>query len=67
MLLTKCNSGDQSKMNEMDRTCGTFGVEEKSIQSLGGGKPEGRRRLGRIRRSLEDNIKIDVQEREFDL
>jgi len=54
-------------MNEMDRTCGTFGVEEKSIQSLGGGKPEGRRRLGRIRRSLEDNIKIDVQEREFDL
>jgi len=54
-------------MNEMDRACGTHGVEERSIQGLGGGKPEGRRRLGKPRCSLEDNIKIDVQEREFDL
>jgi len=26
------------------------------------GKPEGKRPLGRIRRSWEDNIKIDIQE-----
>jgi hypothetical protein len=49
-------------MNEMDEACGKYGVEERRIQSLGGGKSEGRRRLGRHRRNLEDNIKINMQE-----
>jgi hypothetical protein len=67
VLLTKHNTGDQSKMNETDGTCGTYGVGKRSIQSLGGGKPEGRRRLGRYRRILQDNITINMQEREFRL
>jgi hypothetical protein len=54
-------------MNEMDGACGMYGIEERSIQSLGGGKPEGRRRLGRPRLSLEDNIEINMQEKEFGL
>jgi len=64
VLLTKCNSGDQRNMNEMDEACGTHGVEHTESWW---GNPEGRRRLGRPRRSLEDNLKIDAQERELDL
>ena len=67
MLLTRHSSGDQSKMNEMGGACGTYGVEEGSIQILGGGKPKGRRRFGRHRRILEDNIKINMKERKFRL
>jgi len=51
-------------MNEMDEACGTHGVEHTESWW---GNPEGRRRLGRPRRSLEDNLKIDAQERELDL
>ena len=49
-------------MNEMSEACSTYGGEEKSIQGLGGGKPEGKRPLGRVRRKWEDNIKMDLQE-----
>ena len=30
-------------MNEMEGACGTYGVEDRSIQNFGGGKHEGRR------------------------
>ena len=42
--------------------CSTYGEEERSIQSFGVGKPEGKRALGRPRRRWEDNIKMDLQE-----
>jgi len=35
--------------------------EEEPIQVFGG-KPEGKRPLGRLRRAWDDNIKIDLQE-----
>jgi len=41
--------------------CSTYGGEERRIQGLGG-KPEGKRPLGRSRRRLEDNIKMELQE-----
>jgi len=40
----------------MGGTCGTYGLEEKCIQGFGG-RPEGRRPLGRPRRKWEYNIK----------
>jgi hypothetical protein len=36
--------------------------EERGVQRVLVGKPEGKRPLGRLRRRWEDNIKIDVQE-----
>jgi hypothetical protein len=36
--------------------------EERGVQRVLVGKPEGRRPLGRPRRRWEDNIKMDVQE-----
>jgi hypothetical protein len=36
--------------------------EERGVQRLLVGKPEGKRLLGRPRRRWEDNIKMDVQE-----
>ena len=38
------------------------GGEERCTQSFGGGKPEGKRPLGRPRSRWEDNIKVDLQE-----
>jgi hypothetical protein len=38
-------------------TCGTNGGEEERV-----GKPEGKRSLGRLRRRLIDNIKMDLFE-----
>jgi hypothetical protein len=35
--------------------------EERGVQSVLVGKPEGKRSLGRPRRRWEDNIKIDLQ------
>jgi hypothetical protein len=35
-LLTKYHSGDQVKKTEMDRTCGTYGGEERCIQGFSG-------------------------------
>jgi hypothetical protein len=55
-------------MNEMGRACGTYG-EDRGVHRVLVGKPEGKRPLGRPRHSLEDNIKMDLQEvgRSWDL
>jgi hypothetical protein len=53
--------GDKIKKNEMGGTCSAYGGGERYIQGFGG-KPEGKRQLGRPRRRWEDNIKIDLQE-----
>jgi hypothetical protein len=37
------------------------GRDEKCIQNLGG-KPEGKRPLGRPRRKWEDNVRMDLRE-----
>ena len=37
-------------------------VEGRGVHRFLVGKPEGKRLLGRPRRSLEDNIKMDLQE-----
>jgi hypothetical protein len=47
--------------DEMGRTCGAYG-EERGVHRVLVGKPEGKRPLGRPRRILEDNIKMDSQE-----
>jgi hypothetical protein len=36
--------------------------EDRTVQSVLVGKPEGKRPLGRPRRRWEDNIKMDLQE-----
>ena len=46
----------------MGGACGTYGGRERCAQGFVGGKPEGKRPLGRPRRRWEDNIKIDLQE-----
>ena len=46
----------------MGGACGPYGGRERSVQSAGGGKPEGKRSLGRPRRRWEDNIRMDLQE-----
>ena len=45
----------------MGRACDTYGGRERCVQGFGG-KPEGKRPLGRPRRKWEDNIKMDLQE-----
>jgi hypothetical protein len=52
---------DQVKANEVGRACGTHGRGLKNVQDLVE-KPEGKRSLGRPRRSLEDGIRIDLRE-----
>ena len=44
----------------MGGACSAYGGEERRIQGFGG-KPEGKRPLGRPRRRWEDNIKMDIQ------
>jgi hypothetical protein len=46
------------KKNEVGVACDTHG-REKSVQGFGG-KPEGKRSLGRSRRKWEDGIRIDL-------
>ena len=48
-------------MNEMGRACGAY-WEDRGVQRVLVGKPEGKRPLGRPRRRWEDNIKMDLQE-----
>ena len=55
-------AGDKIETNEMGRACGTYGGSERCAQDFGGGKPDGKRPLGRTRRRWEDNIKMDLQE-----
>ena len=45
----------------MGRACGAYGGGERVHRVLVG-KPEGKRPLGRPRRRLKDNIKMDLQE-----
>ena len=45
----------------MGGACGAYGGGERRAQGFGG-KPEGKRPLGRPRRRWEDNIKRDLQE-----
>jgi hypothetical protein len=45
----------------MDRACRRNGVKKNTCRILVG-KPEGKRPLGRPRRSWVDNIKIDLRE-----
>jgi hypothetical protein len=51
----------QIKANEVCRACGTHGRGEKSVEGFGG-KPEGKRPLGRPRRRWEDGIRMDLRE-----
>jgi hypothetical protein len=45
----------------MGGACGTYGRGERCAQVVGG-KPEGKRPLGRPRHRWEYNIKMDVEE-----
>jgi hypothetical protein len=45
----------------MGRACGTYGGK-RGAKRIFVGRPEGRRPLGRPRRSWEYNIKMDLQE-----
>ena len=45
----------------MGGACGAYGGEE-GVHRVLVGKPEGKSPLGRPRRRLEDNIKMDIQE-----
>jgi len=47
--------------NEMGGACGEYGGGERRIQGFGG-KPEGKKPLGRPRCRWEDNIKMHLQE-----
>ena len=53
--------GDKIEKNEMGRACGTYGGRESCAKDFGG-KPEGKRPLGKPRRRREDNIKMGLQE-----
>ena len=64
MIFTKYYSVDKTKKNEMGKTFGTYGRQQNCIQSFGG-KPEGKRPLGRPRRRREYDIKIYLQEVEW--
>ena len=44
----------------MGRTCGTCGESRGAYRVLGG-KPEGRKPLGKQRRRWEDNVKRDLR------
>jgi hypothetical protein len=57
-LLTKCNSGDHIKKDEVDRAFGMYVFEERVLV----GKPEGQRLLGRPRRRCEVNVRFDLPE-----
>ena len=45
----------------MGRACSAYG-EDRGVQRVLVGKPEGKRPLGRPRCRWEDNIKMDLQE-----
>jgi hypothetical protein len=51
----------KSRRLEMGRTCSTYGARRVAYRALVR-KPEDRRPLGRPRRILEDNIKMDTRE-----
>jgi hypothetical protein len=45
----------------MGKPCSTNGGEEECMWNIGG-KPEGKKQLGRERHRLVDNIKMDLRE-----
>jgi hypothetical protein len=55
-------SNDQVKEVKVDRACSTHEVKRNAYGILVR-KPEGRRPLGRLRRRLEDNIKMGRREK----
>ena len=59
-ILTNYHSDDQFKKNEKSGACGIYG-EKRSVYRVLVVKREKRRPLGRHRRRLGDNIKIDLQ------
>jgi hypothetical protein len=61
LFLTQYCAGGKIEKNEMVRTCGAYGRGERCAQGVGG-KPEGKRPLGRPRLRWENNIKMDPQE-----
>jgi hypothetical protein len=60
-LFTKYYSGKQIEKNEMGGACSMYGEKRGAYRVLMR-KPEGRRPLGRSRRTWEDNIKMDLRE-----
>jgi hypothetical protein len=58
---TSFYSSDQMKKNEMGMECSTYGRVHRYVLGFGE-KPEGKRPLGRLCCTCEDNIKIDVLE-----
>jgi hypothetical protein len=64
LLLAKYYLGNQIKQNEMSGSCGMYERQEKYIQIFGG-ETERKRQLGRPRRRMENNIKMDLQETEW--
>ena len=62
MICTPTQYGPGDKIeNEMGGACSAYRTKERRIQGFGG-KPEGKRPLGRLRRRWEDNIRMDLQE-----
>jgi len=51
--------GDKIEKNEMGGACSTYGGKERCIQGFGG-KPEGKKPLGRPRRRWKVNMKMDL-------
>jgi len=60
-ILTQYSSGDQIEQVAVGGACSTHGAS-KCVYRVLVGKPEGKRPLGRPRRTWEDNIKMDLQE-----
>jgi hypothetical protein len=60
-ILNKYYSGDQIKKNQRGGACSTYGDTRGAYRVLVG-RPEGKRPLGRPRRGLDYNIKIDLHE-----
>jgi hypothetical protein len=63
VLLVKQN--DQVKEDEIGKACSRNGEKRNAYRILVG-KPEGRRPLGRPRRTWVDSIKIDLREMGWD-
>ena len=61
VLLTQYCAGGKIETNEMAGHVARMG-EDRGVQRVSVGKPEGKRPLGRPRCRWEDNIKMDVQE-----
>lgn len=61
VLFSECNYGSQIKDFDVDRTCSAHWWDVNSCRI-----PEWRKRLGKQRHTLEDNIKMIVIDKEYD-